>query len=47
MATEFEKGLLAVAPARGNQTCQYCDLSSLCRINDQKNLLDEQDELTP
>jgi hypothetical protein len=47
MAAEFEKGLLAVAPTRGNQTCQYCDLSSLCRINDQKNLRDKQDELTP
>ena len=47
IAAEFEKGLLAVAPTRGNQTCQYCDLSSLCRINDQKNLLDKQDELTP
>ena len=38
LATEFEDGLLAVAPTRGSQTCQYCELASLCRIDDSQSL---------
>ncbi len=37
---EFESGLVSVAPTRGRQSCQYCGLHSLCRINesDQRQL---------
>ena len=45
MAAEFEKGLLAVAPTRSDQTCLYCDLSSLCRVNEQETILPSEDEL--
>ncbi len=32
LVQEFEAGLVAVAPTRGYATCQYCELSPLCRI---------------
>jgi probable DNA repair protein len=31
---EFESGLMSVAPTHGKQTCLYCDLQALCRINE-------------
>ena len=46
MAAEFEKGLLAVSPTRSDQPCLYCDLSSLCRVNEQETILPSEDELS-
>lgn len=34
LAQEFAAGVAAVLPSRGAQTCQHCDLQSLCRIGD-------------
>lgn len=34
LAQEFAAGVAAVLPSRGTQTCQHCDLQSLCRIGD-------------
>ncbi len=34
LATEFSNGDAAVDPKRLPQTCRYCDLPTLCRIND-------------
>ena len=44
LAEEFEQGLLAVAPTRGSQTCQYCELPALCRINERLSMRDRRDE---
>lgn len=34
LVKEFESGLISVAPTHGRQTCLYCDLQALCRINE-------------
>jgi probable DNA repair protein len=34
LAEEFARGEAAVKPTRGEKTCQYCSLPSLCRIHE-------------
>jgi RecB family exonuclease len=34
LATSFRQGYAAVDPKKGKQTCQYCDLTPLCRIGE-------------
>lgn len=40
IASEFEQGLLTVSPTRGRETCRYCELAGLCRIDEQAALND-------
>ncbi len=44
---EFESGLVAIAPTRGRLSCQYCELTSLCRISEfeQNQLLHVEEEI--
>lgn len=34
LVSEFESGLVAIAPTRGKLSCQYCNLKPLCRISE-------------
>jgi len=44
LAEDYLAGKADVDPKNGNNTCRYCDLTSLCRVNESNNLLpDEQD----
>jgi probable DNA repair protein len=38
IAAEFSQGLLTVTPTRGSDTCQYCKLAGLCRVDEQLDL---------
>ncbi len=40
LINEFKEGYAKASPLRGNQTCRYCHLSAVCRI-DEVNLHDE------
>ena len=44
LAQEFAAGVAAVLPSRGAQTCQHCDLQSLCRIGDEHPADDDEAE---
>ena len=44
LAEDYLAGKADVDPKKGHDTCRYCDLTSLCRVNESNNLLpDEQD----
>lgn len=43
LATEFADGDAAVNPKRRPQTCRYCDLPTLCRINERGGSVDAGD----
>ncbi|HKO68097.1 MAG TPA: PD-(D/E)XK nuclease family protein, partial [Burkholderiaceae bacterium] len=51
LATSFAAGEAAVDPKRLPQTCRYCDLPTLCRINERGGVvtvgIDEDDDSTP
>lgn len=51
LATSFAAGDAAVDPKRLPQTCRYCDLPTLCRINERGGVvtvgIDEDDDSTP
>ena len=34
LGVEFASGEARVAPKRGEETCRYCELKPLCRINE-------------
>ncbi|MEP6609698.1 MAG: PD-(D/E)XK nuclease family protein, partial [Burkholderiaceae bacterium] len=40
IATEFGEGRAAVEPKRGAQTCRYCELATLCRVNERGGVVD-------
>ena len=39
LAVEFMRGVATVAPRPG--ACEYCDLASLCRINERQTRVDQ------
>lgn len=40
LAVDFLNGVAEVDPKNGNQTCQFCDLTSLCRINENNDYVE-------
>lgn len=44
LARDFANGEADVDPKRGDATCRYCELKTLCRVNEKINLLEEPDE---
>lgn len=44
LAYEFANGEARVNPKRGADTCKNCQLQSLCRVNEQDGLLDDDSE---
>ena len=46
LATSFRQGHAAVDPKKAKQTCQYCDLTPLCRIGElSRGLIESEEEL--
>jgi len=46
LATSFRQGHAAVDPKKAKQTCQYCDLTPLCRIGElNRGLIEREEEL--
>lgn len=39
LADDFVDGVIAVDPAHGSKTCNFCGLESLCRINEKRRAL--------
>ena len=44
LGAEFAAGEARVDPKRGDETCRYCDLKPLCRINERSFLIGSRDE---
>ena len=44
LGQEFAAGEARVDPKRGDETCRYCDLKPLCRINERAFSIGSQDE---
>jgi probable DNA repair protein len=44
LGKEFASGEARVDPKRGEQTCRYCDLKPLCRINERSFSIGSEDE---